>query len=208
MTTLEHAMLGINGVLAVGLDRRWGWQLCAMAATAAVLPDWDGMTILGSVSLFDMGHRVWGHALLICVPLAMLFASLDYRYDLMTRCARGFIRVTHLAVPDAQLTVRTTFVGRGFFVWMIVAIVATLSHLLGDVIVSGTAELSDWAIRPLWPFRDQGIVYPLVPWGDPGITILFVIGMFAMLRWKKRLQSIAIVTLVGIAIYAGIRGCL
>ena len=30
MTTFEHAMLGINGALAVGLHRRFGWQIVAM----------------------------------------------------------------------------------------------------------------------------------------------------------------------------------
>ena len=47
MTTLEHAMLGINGVLATGLQRRFGWQLVAMAGGVSVAPDWDGLTILG-----------------------------------------------------------------------------------------------------------------------------------------------------------------
>ncbi|MGD9128399.1 MAG: hypothetical protein PVH19_13570 [Planctomycetia bacterium] len=62
MTTIEHAMLGIDGVLAVGLNRRWGWSLCAMAGVVAIVPDWDGLTLLGSASLFDAAHRVWGHA--------------------------------------------------------------------------------------------------------------------------------------------------
>lgn len=206
MTTLEHAMLGINGVLAVGLDRRWGWQLCGMAAIVVVLPDWDGLTILGSVSLFDAAHRVWGHALVLCFPLATLFAVLDYRYDLVTRLARWFVRVTRLAVSDPQLATRTTFSKSGFVMWILVAIVATLSHLMSDTIVSGTAELSDWSIKPFWPFHDQGFVFPLVRWGDPCITILFVLGMFAMLRWKNRLQSIAIMTLLTVSIYSVLRG--
>ena len=39
MTTLEHAMVGANLVLASGLNRRFGWQLVAVAGVCAVLPD-------------------------------------------------------------------------------------------------------------------------------------------------------------------------
>ncbi|MGD9128398.1 MAG: hypothetical protein PVH19_13565, partial [Planctomycetia bacterium] len=127
--------------------------------------------------------------------MAAIFAMLDYRYDFMTRSARFFVKITRLAV-HADLVPRTTFSVRGYAVWVIVAMAATVSHLIGDVIVSGTEELADWSIQPFWPFSDYGVVYPLVPWGDPTITVLFVLGMFAMLRWKKRIQGIAIVTLL------------
>jgi len=46
MTTYEHAMLGITGALAAGLHRRYGWQIVAMAGVTAVLPDWDGLSLL------------------------------------------------------------------------------------------------------------------------------------------------------------------
>ena len=208
MTTFEHAMLGIDGVLAVGLDRRWGWSLCAMAAVASAFPDWDGLTILGGASLFAAGHRIWGHALIVCLSVAAIFAMLDYRYDLMTRSARFFVRVTRLTIPNTQLTARTDFSPYGFAIWIVVAMAATVSHLIGDIVVSGTAELADWSIQPFWPFCKKGLVFPLVPWGDPGISIIFFVGMFAMLRWKHRIQTIAIVTLLAVAVYAAIRGSL
>ena len=39
-------MLGVDGALAVGLHRRYGWQIVAWSGCAAVLPDWDGLTLL------------------------------------------------------------------------------------------------------------------------------------------------------------------
>jgi hypothetical protein len=37
-----------------------------------------------------------------------------------------------------------------------------------------------------------------MPWGHPGITIIFVVGMFAMVRWKSRLQLVACMTLAAV----------
>ena len=39
-------MLGASLALAARLQSRHGWRIVAMAAVAAVLPDWDGLTIL------------------------------------------------------------------------------------------------------------------------------------------------------------------
>ena len=46
----------------------------------------------------------------------------------------------------------------------------------------------------------------MVRWGDPGISIVFVIGMFAMVRWKTSLQLIAALTLMSVAVYIIVRG--
>jgi hypothetical protein len=46
MTFYEHAMIGIDGALAVGLNRCYGWRIVALAGFAAVLPDWDGLTLM------------------------------------------------------------------------------------------------------------------------------------------------------------------
>ena len=206
MTTLEHAMVGANLVLAGGLDRRFGWQLVAVAGVCAALPDWDGFTILWSVSLFDVAHRSWGHGLLPCLIVAAVFALLDYRFDFMTRLAQCFSRWIKTTIPAKQLERRRTFTLSGAVVWMTVAAVAALSHLLADMVVSGTATLSDWDVKLLWPFSDRGFVYPLVPWGDIGNMLILIAGMFAMLRWKNRIQSIAALTLLGVVGYTLMHG--
>ena len=206
MTTLEHAMVGANLVLASGLNRRFGWQLVAVAGVCAVLPDWDALTILWSVPLFDVAHRAWGHALLLCFTITAMFALLDYRFDLMTRLAQCFSRWIKTGIPPEQLERRQKFSIRGAVVWVLVGIVAACSHLLADMVVSGTATLSDWHVKLLWPFSDQGFVYPLVPWGDAGNMLILIIGMFAMLHWKNRVQGIAALSLGGIVGYTLIRG--
>lgn len=89
---------------------------------------------------------------------------------------------------------------------MAVAVVAALSHLPADMVVSGTATLSDWELQVLWPFSHQGWAFAMVPWGDAGISIVLVIGMFAMLRWKSSVETIARGTLGAVVAYIALRG--
>ena len=202
MTTLEHAMLASYGVLASGLNRSRGWQLVAVAGVAAILPDWDGLTLLWSVSLFDEAHRCWGHGLLSCLTVAVILAILDCRFDLMTRLTRLFFRVTRVQAPPAVLVKRLKPGIMDYTVWNLVVFAAMLSHLFADMIVSGAEGLSDWEIKIFWPFSEKGLVWPLIPWGDVGVIIIFFAGLFAMIRWKTRTQLIAILTLTASGLYA------
>ncbi|GHT40760.1 hypothetical protein FACS189443_1560 [Planctomycetales bacterium] len=206
MTTIEHALLGADLVLAAGLNRRFGWQLAALAGVCAVLPDWDGLTILWSVPLFDTTHRSWGHGLLTSAVVGVFFALIDYRFDLMQRVAGFFRRLLRVQIPDTLLQRRQQLSFSGACIWVAVAIVASYSHLLADIIVSGTATLADWDVKIFFPFSDKGIVYPLVPWGDVGNTVILLLGMFAMLRWNNRVQTIAVITLSLVIAYSMIRG--
>ena len=63
MTVFEHAMLGVTGTLAVGLHRRYGWKIVAAAGAVAVLPDWDGLSILFGAAAYGKVHRAWGRLL-------------------------------------------------------------------------------------------------------------------------------------------------
>ena len=72
MTIYEHAMVGIDGALALGLQRRHGWQIVALAGVAAVLPDFDGLTILFGIQWYAEGHRLWGHNLLVTGCAALM----------------------------------------------------------------------------------------------------------------------------------------
>jgi hypothetical protein len=120
VTTFEHAMLGINGALAAGLHGRYEWRVAALAGMAAIAPDWNGLTILGGVELFDHAHRAW----------------------------------------------------------------------------------------VFWPFSSRGFVFPLVRWGDIGVTIIFVVSMFAMIRKLASIQAIALITLTLVLMYIVVRGTL
>ncbi|MDO5553679.1 MAG: metal-dependent hydrolase [Planctomycetia bacterium] len=208
MTTIEHAMLGISGVLATGLYRPYGWQLCGAAAVAAVLPDWDGLTFLGGMTLFDSAHRAWGHGLLSCCIVGIMWALLDCRYDFISRGVKGLLRLTRVEVPESAVICRTRPTTGDYLVWLAVVLVAVLSHPFADMLVSGAPGLSDWEIKIFWPFSDVGWVFPMVPWGDIGVSVLFFAGMFLMVWRKKQIQWTAGMTLALVAIYMVIRGFL
>lgn len=198
MTTFEHALVGVNAVLASGLQRRYGWQLAALAGLAAIAPDWDGLTLLHSAELFDRSHRVWGHNLLACVLLGTAIGLLDHRFDLITRMRRGIGR--GVTLPPAAVMPPASG-SRTLGVWIAVAILGCLSQLPCDMVVSGTQTLGDWHLQILWPFSTRKDVYPLIEWGDAGMTLLFIAGLFALLRWPAQQQLVAAGTLTAVAAY-------
>ena len=184
MTTIEHALLGGYLVLASGANRRFGWPLVAMAGVAAVVPDWDGLTLIYSVALCDVAHRCWGHALVTCLPIVVLIAMIDYRFDIVTRLARLGVSWLRIAVDEEKLVPRSKFSTKGHLAWSLAAIVASISHVCTDMLFSGNAQFTDWPIKILWPFSEAGFVYPMVPWGDVGITVIFFL-------WPVRQGSLA-----------------
>jgi len=206
MTTYKHAMLGVTGTLAAGLDRRYGWQIAAVAGFIAVLPDWDGLSIVFGAAVFDRAHRTLGHNLLVCTLLGAVVAALDYRYDLASRVKDSAGRYLRLLASKQPSTKRNVFRGHGLCIWIVTGVLASLSHLAADLVFSGHATLSDWGLRVFWPFSDRVWVYPMVPWGDPGTTLIFVAGMFAMIRWPSRRQLAAGMTLTLVLGYISIRG--
>lgn len=206
MTTFEHAMIGINGALATGLQRRHGWSVAAFAGVAAISPDWDGLTIVAGMTTFNEAHRVWGHNFLVAALFGIGLAVLDFRFDLVTRAARTLCRILKQGPRQLDLRRPAERGVLGWSTWVLAGVLAASSHLLADLVYSGGYGLPDWELKLLWPFSHQGIVYPMIPWGDPGVTIVFVIGMFAMVRWPARIQRIAIVTLLLMVAYVVIRG--
>lgn len=206
MTTYEHAMLGITGVLAAGLNRRYGWRMVAIAAAAAVSPDWDGLTLVAGPAAFAASHRLWGHNVWACVLTGILIGCLDYRFDAVTRCGRFFARMLNVTMPGEPPRIREAWSLGGLAVWVGVAVLAALSHLAADLVFSGTAALPDWQLQLWWPVSSAGYVFPLVPWGDAGVSVIFAAGMFAMWKWPGRLQAIAAVTLTAVVLYVSVRG--
>ncbi|TWU50856.1 hypothetical protein Poly51_41490 [Rubripirellula tenax] len=201
MTTFEHALLGMNGLLATGLHRRFGWKLAVLAAVAAIAPDWDGVPMLFDMSRFEVGHRVWGHNLLTCCFLGLGLASIDYRFDLIGRAAKSMTRWRPLRELAPSVDVRHSFSRPTWLVWVLVATVAALSQIPADAVVSGAEGLSDWALKPLWPFSNFTWIYPMIPWGNVGVTIIFAITMIAQVKQPAHVQSIAITALVSVVAY-------
>lgn len=204
MTTFEHAMLGVNGALASGLQHRYGWRVAAFAGLAAITPDWDGLTIVGGMQLFDQAHRAWGHSFASCLLVAVLLVAFDTRFDLMGWGRRTLERL--LDSKDKRIDPRPEPSALRCAVWFWVAVLAMLSHLAADLVYSGAEGLSDWELKLLWPFSQQGFVYPMVRWGDVGVTLIFVAGIFAMLRWRRHVRAIACGTLGCTIVYIAGRG--
>ena len=201
MTTFEHALLGMNGALAAGLHHRLGWKIVALASVAAIAPDWDGVPMLIDMSRFESGHRVWGHNLLACGILGLLLGTADYRLDLSGRIAAWMTRFGPLKELATSIDRRQSFSTRTWCVWIAVATVAALSQIPADAVVSGAVGLSDWALKPLWPFSDFQFIYPLVPWGNVGVTIVFAVAMIVELKRPHQAQQIALITLVIVMLY-------
>jgi len=208
MTTYEHAMLGVTGASALGLHGKYGGSILVLAGVIAITPDWDGLTFFCGMETFDQAHRAWGHNILVGTLVGALLAVVDYRFDMAGRARRAAIRLFAREKTIPSLRTRGERSIDGYLAWTLVGVLASLSHLPADMVVSGAAGLSDWHLQLFWPFSRRGFVFPLVAWGDVGATIIFVIGMFAMVRWPKRLQAVAVVTLLLVAVYIAGRGAI
>lgn len=201
MTTYEHAMVGICGALAAGLHRRHGWQIVAWAGVAAVLPDWDGLTILLGSHCFAEGHRLWGHNLLVAGLVAAVFSAVAYQTDVASR-SRKWLAKRWKFLADREGTAETPKRGVAeCCLWICVGVAAAYSHLAADLIISAGTDLPTWGVPLLWPWTNETWAYPMAPWGNPGPTLIFAASMFAMLRWKTRLQTIALGSLLAVAAY-------
>jgi membrane-bound metal-dependent hydrolase YbcI (DUF457 family) len=209
-------MIGIDGALALALQRRHGWQIVALAGIAAVLPDLDGLTILFGFQCYADGHRVWGHNLLVTGLAAVIVSVAAYYSDAPTRVQQWLAKrceafSTHgdcgagvSPAPAAGTAAPQS--GAELALWLTVGVVAAYSHLLMDVIFSAGKDLPIWGVPLFWPFSSTEWAYPLLPWGDIGATVVLAVGMFTMLRWPSRIQAIAVGSLTTVAAYIAVRG--
>jgi membrane-bound metal-dependent hydrolase YbcI (DUF457 family) len=204
MTVYEHAMLGTTLALGLGTQRRHGWEIVAMAAAAAALPDWDGLTLALGPQAYAAGHRTWGHNLLAATLTGVLTGAVGYLAQRSTGVRRALPRFDGFPIADAPSGAFSTL---ALGVWVLVGAVASLSHLAADLLFSGTPEAS-WPVPLLWPWSDRGYVLPLIPWGDLGATLLFIAGMFALYHWRSHPRLIAVVLLLALSAYVGLRGFL
>jgi membrane-bound metal-dependent hydrolase YbcI (DUF457 family) len=205
VTTYEHVMLGVDGALAAGLHRRWGWPIVAWSGFAAALPDWDGLTFFFGGHCYAAGHRVWGHNLLVAGLTSLVIGAIVCRWDLLTRVVRA--AAGRLADPSQwDLRNPVPCSARALLTCCLVGVLAAYSHLATDLLFSYGTNLPVWEVPLLWPFSGRSWAYPMVRWGDPGPTIIFAAGMLAMARWKSATRSIALGTLALIAAYVAFCG--
>ena len=207
MTFFEHAMLGSTLALAAGLHRRFGWRIVIMAGVAAMLPDWDGLTLIFGSSAYDLAHRVWGHNLLVAgcsgglVGVAECFWNVSDRVrQRLARFAPSLASPTPLSSPDGDS--RTPAL---YLTWFLIGAVASFSHLAADLVYSSHPRMQDWPLRLLWPFSRRDFAFPIIHWGDLGATIIFVAEMFAVYFWPSRIRVIASATLTAVVGYILVR---
>jgi len=81
-----------------------------------------------------------------------------------------------------------------------------VSPFFGAAVISKYRHALKYATRQGGHKAGWARVYPLVPWGDAGVSIIFVAGMFAMWKWPGRLQAVSAVTLAAVVLYVLGRG--
>jgi membrane-bound metal-dependent hydrolase YbcI (DUF457 family) len=168
-----------------------------------VLPDFDGLTILLGANLYAEAHRLWGHNLLVAGLVAAVASVVVYQGDVLTKTQKWLAK-RWKAVPDSSPMQAHRL--SELLLWVVVGVVAAYSHLLMDIFFSSGRQLQTWGVPLLWPFVPTTWAYPLVPWGDIGVTVVFAASMLVMLRWQEWVRTIATGTLIAVAGYMAIRG--
>lgn len=213
MTTPEHTLIGIQLAMATGRERVWGWQAVALAGLMSNAPDWDGLPMLVDMARFERGHRVWGHNVFAILFTAFVVAVVVSRRDWIGTCGKWLARrcgsrghshpasVAATAAAAGRLTIRDRPLC--FLPAFVTGCVAQLIHLPCDVVVSGGHGLTDWEVRPWWPVSNVGYVYPMIPWGDVGPTLILMAGAIAIARrgWGRGTATPAAATLAALLLY-------
>lgn len=153
------------------------------------------MSIVFGPIAYASVHRVWGHNLLVATVSGVVCGAIGYACYLLARMrkyARRWLSELKLSNEVPAYSVLH------LVQWILVCVLAACSHLPADVIYSGHPELASWPVPLLWPFSDQGYVWPLVVWGDLTTTLVFAGEMFALYRWPQRAQVIALITLLSV----------
>jgi hypothetical protein len=206
MTTPEHTLVGIHLAFACGLHRHFGWKGVAMAAVASNVPDWDGLPMLIDMQRFEAGHRVWGHNVASIVVASLLLGWTQWTFDWIGTIG-NWVSARFLKTIPPQPDAPSKWSGAMVALVLVsVAIVAQLVHLPCDMVVSGGNGLSDWALQPWWPFSSTAYVYPLIPWGDVGPTVILMAGIIAIAKWRSRISTTSTLTLIALGAYLFLRG--
>lgn len=202
MTSPEHTLTGILGALSLGLHSRFGWTAIAFAAVVSNIPDLDGLPMIFDMERFEEGHRVWGHNLLAITVTTILIGLLQFRLQwiewISLRTARFLPSGTDMQkLSDAPRI--------NLFPLILIGLVFQCLHLICDITVSGGQGLSDWHVKPFWPINDAGYVFPLIPWGDVGPTVIMMPGMIGIAKMGHA-RRIATLALCLLCIYMLSRG--
>lgn len=207
MTTPEHTLVGIHFAFAMGIHRFVGWRGVAMAGIASNFPDWDGIPMLFDMQRFESMHRVWGHSLLSIFLTSLLLGIAQIRWDFIGFVADWFRPLVSPNLSAGFSQNPKWLLGiTGVVVFAFIGFVAQGLHLPCDMVVSGGHGLSDWAIQPGWPVSNAAYVYPLIPWGDVGPTVILMAGAIIIAKRNAHLSQTSWLTIVVLCGYLVVRG--
>lgn len=208
MTSPEHTLVGIHTAFALGLHLRWSWTIIALAAIASNIPDLDGIPMLFDMQRFESWHRVVGHNFLMIAISSLLLAWTQWRFHwlelLGQKCKRYLPTLPSPVTPQPSTTNRLPHTA-SLVVLFGVAFLAQAIHLPCDMVVSGGSGLSHWYVYPFWPFYAEGFVFPMIPWGDVGPTLILMTGIMFVAKWPLRLRLWSSSTLLVLICYLLLR---
>ncbi len=205
MTTPEHTMVGIHSAFALGLHRRYGWQSVALAGIASNVPDWDGIPMFVDMARFESIHRVWGHNFVSILLTSLLLAATQVRWDWLGRIGGWFAGRFSIPKQDSPDCQTGTDSGCGLLLFFGIAFAAQTLHLPCDMVVSGGSGLNDWSVEPWWPFSHAAYVYPMIPWGDPGPTLILMAGAVIAAKWPPQTANISRLSIGTLLVYLLVR---
>jgi membrane-bound metal-dependent hydrolase YbcI (DUF457 family) len=200
MTTPEHTLMGIHAAFALGWHRALGWSAVVMAGVASNVPDWDGLPMLFDMSRFEVGHRVWGHNIFAIFLSSLVLGWTQYRFHWIESVANWIEGKIPSLATELPVTPHSSK-RIGLIALAGVAMFAQLLHLPCDMVVSGGNGLTDWEIRPFWPLSKAGYVFPMIPWGDVGPTVILMSGVICSAKWPAHLSKVSLITLLVLCVY-------
>jgi inner membrane protein len=190
MDPVTQAALGAVVGQAVG-HRQLGYRAAGIGALAGVLPDADVLFTLGG-DLFDevVHHRGITHSLFFAPVVGPVLGYLVYRIE---RRQAGRRRTACAPPPLPGASETHARLGA----WMLVVVLALLSHPLLDYVTSYGTQL-------LQPFSNARFAIDAMPIIDPLYTAILGLGLFAAARlWRQHAQRLAQATLVLSCAYIG-----
>jgi membrane-bound metal-dependent hydrolase YbcI (DUF457 family) len=174
-----------------------------MAGLASNVPDWDGLPMLVDMRRFEAGHRVWGHNLLAILVSSFVLGWTQAQFHWIESIGNRVRQRFSLAPPEPLPALPVVC---ATIIFSVIAGCSQLIHLPCDMVVSGGEGLTDWLVKPFWPFSNVGYVFPLIPWGDIGPTVILMTGAIAIARRSSHASAIAVGTLAILCLYLIGRG--
>ncbi|MBU7013231.1 MAG: metal-dependent hydrolase [Theionarchaea archaeon] len=174
MDLISHGLVGIVIGRGLNLDKK-SWVLFV---AACMLPDFDGVSILGGIDAVFQYHRGVTHSIVGVIVGALVLGLL---YLVMT----------------VQLS---NFQKNKVLLMLCLFMIGAFGHLFLDL-------LTPWSMAIRWPFSDSRTVFDITSFFDPVFFAIFllaaVVGHYR--KDRKTVKVLAVVSLCLVATFFGIR---